>query len=286
MEVAEAPQATHEMELLAAYSQRAFWWRVGAVVVDALVLSLVNALVDYVFGVTQVTGGSPIPPPGGGITFWTSSTSVPAVWLVLLWVLYYILLEGLFGATIGKWAFRLRVMQLDGRPLGLRAVIVRNVLRLVDVLPVGYLLGGIVALLSPLRRRVGDRVAQTIVIPREALATPMLTPEQLRRRLALVGAIVAVGLAFCAGFFYYGRPPLVVQGMINTRQMMFEEGVSSYTLSPPKWGAGTVTYRVAYVTEQPEQRCNSLLTLRWQWPDGWVPADGETTCGGGGFPAS
>jgi uncharacterized RDD family membrane protein YckC len=287
MEMAEAPQvseASHERRLLAAYAQRAFWWRVGAVVIDLLVLSLVNALVDFVFGVTHVTGGSPVPPPGGTFTVWTSSTDVGWEWQLLIVLAYYIVLEGLFGATVGKWALKLRVATLDGQRPGFRAILLRNLVRPVDGLPVGYLFGGILALLSPFRRRLGDRLARTIVIPREALAAPRLTPEQLRRRLALLGAILVVCLAFCAGFFYYGRPPLVVQSMVNTRQMMFDEGVRSYALSAPTWGEGTVTYRVTFVTEQPVQTCHALLTLRFQWPDGWAPSDGVTNCGDG-FPA-
>jgi hypothetical protein len=85
-------------------------------------------------------------------------------------------------------------------------------------------------------------------------------------------------VAFSVHFLYYGRPPLVVQGMMNTRQMMFSDGVSSYTLSAPVWGSGTVTYQIAYVTEQPVDTCHARLTLAWSPATGWEPRYGEASC--------
>lgn len=86
-------------------------------------------------------------------------------------------------------------------------------------------------------------------------------------------------LAFCAGFFYFGRPPLVIQSMVNTRQMIFRDGVSSYTLSAPAWGGDTVTYQIDYVTEHPVNTCHAQLTLRWMLPNGWQPGYAQSTCG-------
>jgi uncharacterized RDD family membrane protein YckC len=248
LELAQTPPMAHEEAPLAAYARRAFWWRALAVVVDLIVLSLINALVDVVFGVTHVTSGSPVPPPGGGVSLWTSSTDVGWGWMVLIWLVYYSGLETLFGATIGKWAVRSQVTDVAGRLPGPWSVVIRNVARFVDALPVGYLVGGGAALLSPLRHRLGDHLAQTVVIPREALVEPLLTPTQRRRRLAIVALIAGICLAFCAGFFYFGRPSLVIQSMVNTRQVMFRDGVSSYTLSAPAWGGDTVTYEIDYMT--------------------------------------
>jgi hypothetical protein len=98
------------------------------------------------------------------------------------------------------------------------------------------------------------------------------------RRLVLVGAVLLAFLAFSATFFYYGQPPLVVQGMMNRRDMMFRDGVSSYTLSAPVWGSGTVSYQIQYVTERPVDICHAHLTLAWALPTGWQPDYGEATC--------
>ncbi|HEX9056770.1 MAG TPA: RDD family protein [Ktedonobacterales bacterium] len=260
-------------------AQRAFWLRALAVIIDSLVLSLMSFGINAVFGVTHVTSGSPIPLANGSIATFTSSTDVGWGWLLLVVLVYYIGLEALFGATVGKWLVNLRVTDLDGRRAGVGAIVVRNVMRLVDGLPVGFLVGGTAALSSPRRQRLGDRLAHTLVVRREALTAPLLTPAQRRWRVALVGGVVVTCLAFSGAFFYYGRSPLVVQSMMNTRQMMFQHGVRSYTLSAPVWGSGTVSYQIEYVTEQPVDTCHAHLTLAWELPNGWEPRYGEATCG-------
>jgi uncharacterized RDD family membrane protein YckC len=78
--------------------------------------------------------------------------------------LYFIVLEGWLGATLGKWIMGLRVIGLDGSRAGLWKGTVRNALRLVDGLPACNLLGVILIQRSKDRARFGDRVAGTRVI--------------------------------------------------------------------------------------------------------------------------
>ncbi len=91
----------------------------------------------------------------------------PAIVVLLLsmavYFLYYILLEGITGATLGKMVMGIRVERTNGGPAGFAAAAVRNVLRIVDGL-FGYLVGLIVALTSRLRQRIGDRAAGTVVV--------------------------------------------------------------------------------------------------------------------------
>jgi len=47
------------------------------------------------------------------------------------------------------------VVRLDGRPLGLRDVVIRNVVRLIDGLPILYLLGGVFVLATRGSQRLG-----------------------------------------------------------------------------------------------------------------------------------
>ena len=79
-------------------------------------------------------------------------------------ILNFIVLEGTQGATLGKMLLGLRVVKVNGSPIGLLEALIRNVLRAIDALPIGYLLGGLLALSSPLKQRLGDRLAQTVVI--------------------------------------------------------------------------------------------------------------------------
>lgn len=71
------------------------------------------------------------------------------------------------GRTPGKRALRLRVIDARGLPVSLYQSLVRNIVRALDSAPAFYGIGAIAVLLSPTRRRLGDMVADTLVI-REA----------------------------------------------------------------------------------------------------------------------
>ncbi|MEY2881978.1 MAG: hypothetical protein RLZZ15_4358 [Verrucomicrobiota bacterium] len=68
------------------------------------------------------------------------------------------------GQTIGKKVMRLRVVDARGLRLTFAQVVLRNVLRFVDGLPVFYLVGGVAALFSARAQRLGDLAADTLVI--------------------------------------------------------------------------------------------------------------------------
>jgi uncharacterized RDD family membrane protein YckC len=90
---------------------------------------------------------------------------------VLLFVVswwYMVLFEVLNqGRSPGKQLLGLRVVQDDGTPIGWSASLIRNLLRFVDMLPLGYALGAISCLQHPTFKRLGDMAAGTLVIYRE-----------------------------------------------------------------------------------------------------------------------
>jgi uncharacterized RDD family membrane protein YckC len=92
-------------------------------------------------------------------------TGLPAIMWMLAAVAYYIVLEAMVGATVGKLAVGLRVRRVDGGPIDWRASTVRNLLRVVDGFAF-YLVGAILVWSSPRRQRLGDRVADTVVARR------------------------------------------------------------------------------------------------------------------------
>lgn len=78
---------------------------------------------------------------------------------------YSLLLEWLArGQTLGKKLLRLRVMDANGLRLQFHQVVLRNLLRFVDMLPAFYLLGGLVSLFSARSQRLGDLAAGTVVV--------------------------------------------------------------------------------------------------------------------------
>jgi len=104
---------------------------------------------------------------------------------------YFILFEWLGnGQTIGKRIFGLRVIADDGAPAGFIAVLVRNLVRVVDFLPGFYGLGLLAIVVSSRSQRLGDLAAGTFVVraPR-----PQLDYFSLRTVTPLgAGAQVAV----------------------------------------------------------------------------------------------
>lgn len=74
------------------------------------------------------------------------------------------------GQTPGKRVMHLRVIATDGMPASLGALFLRNVLRLVDFLPFGYCLGLLSVAASQHGQRLGDLVANTLVVREDANA--------------------------------------------------------------------------------------------------------------------
>lgn len=68
------------------------------------------------------------------------------------------------GQTPGKRLCGLAVVHADGTPVQGRAALVRNVMRAVDFLPVGYMVGLVTMVVAGSGRRLGDLAAGTLVV--------------------------------------------------------------------------------------------------------------------------
>jgi uncharacterized membrane protein SpoIIM required for sporulation/uncharacterized RDD family membrane protein YckC len=131
--------------------------RFTALLIDGLILFLgMLGLSALFFIVAYNVGGDATP-------------LVYAVMTLVLFLLfwgYFIFYEGYRdGQTIGKKAMRIRVVQDGGYPMSFRAAAVRNLVRLIDIQP-GFTcgVGGIVMMLHPRTKRLGDLAAGTVVI--------------------------------------------------------------------------------------------------------------------------
>ena len=117
------------------------------------------------FPVTRIVKGVWLMMPNdhNWVNGWFIFDPLCLIFLIIM-AFYMILLEGLLGATVGKWIVGLRVIGTDGHRPGLWKSAVRNALRVVDSLPTLNILGVILILRSAERARFGDRVAGTRVI--------------------------------------------------------------------------------------------------------------------------
>ena len=78
------------------------------------------------------------------------------------------------GQPVGKKLFRLRVVDAQGLRLHISQIVIRNLLRFIDSLPVLYFVGGCASWFSGKSQRLGDLAANTIVIRNPKIAQPNL----------------------------------------------------------------------------------------------------------------
>lgn len=122
--------------------------------------------------------------------------------LILLFLLnwwYMVLFEVLNqGRSPGKQLFGLRVVHEDGTPVGWGAALLRNLLRFVDMLPLGYCCGLLASLANPRFQRLGDLAAGTLVIhqPRARAAVQLEPMTPLPAPFALTAAEQRAVLAY------------------------------------------------------------------------------------------
>ncbi len=121
---------------------------------------------------------------GGGAA--TTQMIAALVWIILPVATFFgygILFETLWnGRTPGKRLTGIRVIRTGGRPIGFRASVIRNLLRIIDVLPSLYLIGSISILVNSRNQRLGDILAGTVVVRDRAAAPavpgPTVAPEE------------------------------------------------------------------------------------------------------------
>lgn len=123
--------------------------RAVAVLIDSVLLFIVG------YAIASFTGGT----TAAGFEI----TGAPFFLWLAISLGYYMVMEALYGATLGKKAMGLKVIRQSGEPLDWQASIVRNILRLVDGL-FFYLVGAIVVWVSKSKQRLGDMAAHTIVV--------------------------------------------------------------------------------------------------------------------------
>jgi uncharacterized RDD family membrane protein YckC len=146
---------------------------IGALI-DGFVLTLALLVLNLVVGfVAELVGGSAFVDPfgDGGDVNWTVGLILAAYALLnfLLVAGYYMIFELIWnGQTVGKRVAKIRVVRVNGSPAGFLEIVVRNLVRMVDFLPMAYGVGLIVMFFNRHARRLGDFAAGTMVIKEQA----------------------------------------------------------------------------------------------------------------------
>ncbi|HTX70713.1 MAG TPA: RDD family protein [Thermoleophilia bacterium] len=158
--------------------------RFAAVVIDTLVLFglLILVMTVYVFVLVSQGRIDPNDPAAAQeLSRQIAASSNAQVDLLLFAALfvYYLVLEAIFSASIGKLVLGMRVVMRDGgaRATGL-AVVIRNLVRIPEAMLL-YVPAGVSYLASPRRQRLGDHAARTVVVRRRPVRAPAGYPAPL-----------------------------------------------------------------------------------------------------------
>jgi uncharacterized RDD family membrane protein YckC len=159
----------------------------------------------------------------GSLWLLTSVGVVPESVASALWIVAGFLVQWGYGAicewrfagrTLGKRLTGLAVVDVSGLHLSFLQAVVRNLLRIIDLLPGFYLVGAVCCLLDPHGRRLGDLAARCIVVqtrraqpPKEpapgtkappspwaATILAQLSGDERRALIALHGALETLSL--------------------------------------------------------------------------------------------
>ncbi|MCG1020879.1 RDD family protein [Sutcliffiella horikoshii] len=135
--------------------------RAAAFIIDSLILIAINILIviSLIFGLNASFFDyfqSDIP----SYLF----AGVLIIMFVLNWSYYFLLEYFTGGRTLGKKALGIRVIQENGHSITLLSSLIRNFLRIIDMLPINYLVGMLMIFFHSKHKRLGDLVAGTIVV--------------------------------------------------------------------------------------------------------------------------
>lgn len=133
------------------------WRRVAATAIDLFIIIVIMMIL------------APFAAPLFEQMFGSNSVWVRSVFAILCLVAllaYYVVPEAKLGATPGKFVMSLRTVTAEGRRLGYERSIVRNLIRIIDLLPFCYIAGAITHMVSKDNRRIGDIAADSLVVIR------------------------------------------------------------------------------------------------------------------------
>ena len=167
---AAAPAATPPAPTFQAYSPAAMPYqgvaiRFVAILIDVIILGIITSIITAPLNAPVVTVTV-----SEGV--WnTATTPNPLSWLsgavtLLIWFVYFVLLEGRYGQTVGKMLVKIKVVHEDGTKIDYKDAVVRTVVRIIDLIPyfIPYLLGAILIWTSDKKQRLGDKLAHTVVV--------------------------------------------------------------------------------------------------------------------------
>jgi uncharacterized RDD family membrane protein YckC len=157
-------------------------------------IRLILALAWYVVAGVIINAAFSLAPPPGHSQRWFVVVVIPAL---ALYFLYHPAVEvAMRGRTPGKRRVGIRIVTRTGGPPGAGALLVRNIFRLIDSLPVFYGVGLTLMVLTRDSLRCGDMAAGTLLVYERSAADTELLHDAAQRigTLDTAGAEIAADL--------------------------------------------------------------------------------------------
>lgn len=133
-------------------------------------IRLILAFTWYAFGALLFNGRMSLTAPATPSGRWFVLVLLPAAAIYFLY--HYVLELAMRGRTPGKRAAGVHVVTRDGGAPGAGALLIRNVFRLIDSLPICYGVGLATVALTREHLRIGDMAAGTLLVYERTAAAP------------------------------------------------------------------------------------------------------------------
>jgi uncharacterized RDD family membrane protein YckC len=154
--------------------------RAAAGAIDYVIIAFLVGVLVFGLSFASLIAGLTLP----GIGALASSGTIALMFVGMFLVIfgYFLFFELLWnGQTPGKRALGIRVVKDLGQGIGFTDSLVRNLVRIADILPGLYALGALSVLLSRRNKRLGDHAAGTLVVAVEKTASPKPFAERWER---------------------------------------------------------------------------------------------------------
>jgi uncharacterized RDD family membrane protein YckC len=161
--------------------------RLAALLIDGIILGIITSAISLGAGYYAASGNVTVSVLGimlGNATasvlgimlgpiYLFDSFAYGSVWDaaivlgIVIELLYFTLLLGRYGQSVGMMAVKIKVVnEADSAPITYGAAFIRTILLYVDEIPyaIPFLLGAILIWTSDKKQRLGDRVAHTVVL--------------------------------------------------------------------------------------------------------------------------
>ncbi|RJP47381.1 MAG: hypothetical protein C4583_16825 [Anaerolineaceae bacterium] len=131
-------------------------WRFNGVFMDALLIYVIYAIIGTIITLPVALAN----PEGMNDDLAAIYTGGLFVLYIAIWPVYLILCETIWGMTPGKKSSNLKVIRKDGGKIAWWQAVIRALFAFVEYNPIG----AIVIWLTPLKQRIGDLIAGTLVV--------------------------------------------------------------------------------------------------------------------------